>query len=731
MSELRSSTAGREWWSEEAVAGGSLVGIDRDRAVELVPVELVPEPECKMSRNKNPGFSMETFMKMLAEMEENRDRRRAEEREIERKRELDRERKRAKEREIERERELERERKRAEEREAERERELERERRSKEREDRLVEQLQAQLEVANGGARREAEPVRANIPTLPRLGPDSSLETFLTTFETQLKGSGVPEDTWKYHFIGQLDDTHRAKLTDCMGEDEFTYGDLVERLGRLDSETAVSAAECYFTSEVDSTRIRNMAEALDVAIKWLNKIIEGVEDRQEIVKILGRASVRTWFTAQLKDYIDQRDVNSNGDLVARVSQWQALKGDERPIFAKKEARKQHTYSAGGLPKKGVVCFECGKTGHVARDCKKGGATGAVNKGDKPDLKGVKCFECGELGHKSPSCPKRKGKATKRVSTRRRKTEVLADNELLGRVNGYWFPMTLDTGASVSLIPREFLGEDAFTGRTEHLRGFAKNAPTIEAPIARVELEIEGRRVTREVAVVDGETLGWEGVFSSRLGSREELNLLLEFQKAREALSEDQAKYVPPRLCRGGKVLGAVPWEEPPPVELRPVEPIPVLLDSVHQSTEDTGTDEPQSQDTGVTPVPAAEEPVNQGGVVVEEEDVGSVVDDLALDEGASAKVEAEGVLEDGAGRTEGVQRNGTRADLVNATMEDSTLAVLRKLADREASGYQWEEGLLMKHQIDEVGQPRKRLCLPQPFRRRAIELAHDRGQKIG
>ena len=44
MSELRSSTVRRERWSEEAVAGGSLVGIDRDRAVKLVQVELIPEP---------------------------------------------------------------------------------------------------------------------------------------------------------------------------------------------------------------------------------------------------------------------------------------------------------------------------------------------------------------------------------------------------------------------------------------------------------------------------------------------------------------------------------------------------------------------------------------------------------------------------------------------------------------------------------------------------------------
>jgi len=82
-------------WSEEAVVGGSLNGIDRDRAVELVPVE----PKCKMSRNENPGFSMETCMKILAEMKKNRDRRRAKEREIERERELERERKRTTERE--------------------------------------------------------------------------------------------------------------------------------------------------------------------------------------------------------------------------------------------------------------------------------------------------------------------------------------------------------------------------------------------------------------------------------------------------------------------------------------------------------------------------------------------------------------------------------------------------------------------------------------------------------
>jgi len=60
----------------------------------------VPEPTYRMSRQENIGFSVETFMRMLAEMEKNRDRRRKEadrRREERERREQERERKRAEE----------------------------------------------------------------------------------------------------------------------------------------------------------------------------------------------------------------------------------------------------------------------------------------------------------------------------------------------------------------------------------------------------------------------------------------------------------------------------------------------------------------------------------------------------------------------------------------------------------------------------------------------------------
>ena len=61
---------------------------------------------------------------------------------------------------------------------------------------------------------------------------------------------------------------------------------------------------------------------------------------------------------------------------------------------------------------------------------------------------------------------------------------------------------------------------------------------------------------------------------------------------------------------------------------------------------------------------------------------------------------------------------------MTATLSDPTLSTLRKLADKDASGYKWEEGLLLKYQLDKLGQSTKRLCLPEPFREKCLILSH-------
>ena len=116
----------------------------------------------------------------------------------------------------------------------------------------MIQQLQEQLGAAKARTRPIPEQTRIPIPTLPKLGPDTPLETFLTTFDAPLRGSGVPEDLWKYRLIGQIDDKHRTLLTDCMADDTFTYANLVERLDKLEGGGGGGRGRCLCRQQKDT-----------------------------------------------------------------------------------------------------------------------------------------------------------------------------------------------------------------------------------------------------------------------------------------------------------------------------------------------------------------------------------------------------------------------------------------------------------------------------------------------
>ena len=204
-----------------------------------------------------------------------------------------------------------------------------------------------------------------------------------------------------------------------------------------------------------------------------------------------------------------------------MNQWLALKGDDRLVFAKREARKGALGTPGAVKLKEISCFLCGSMGHMARDCRtrKEDSPRSGEKGEKVEKtpkagRTVTCFVCGEIGHKSPSCPQRRDKAAKRVVTRQTEPEVLGENDLLESVDGCSFPATLDTGASITLLPKEFVKKEALTGETEQVRGFRRDAPFQTAPVAEVSIQV-GACITlrRRTAVLDGETLGWKGSIS--------------------------------------------------------------------------------------------------------------------------------------------------------------------------------------------------------------------------
>ena len=151
--------------------------------------------------------------------------------------------------------------------------------------------------------------------------------------------------------------------------------------------------------------------------------------------------------------------------------------------------------------------------------------------------------------------------------------------------------TLDTGASITLLPKEFVKQEALTGETEQVRGFRRDAPFQTAAVAEVSIQVGGMTLRRRAAVLDGETLRWEGAISfagHRKAERDQLNRLWEFRS--------QAKYLPPKVV-GGRVKEAVPWE-PVTVEAPQVN----RADNEVTLWTDTSGEQP-GEETEITPEP--------------------------------------------------------------------------------------------------------------------------------
>ena len=144
---------------------------------------------------------------------------------------------------------------------------------------------------------------------------------------------------------------------------------------------------------------------------------------------------------------------------------------------------------------------------MARDCRtrKEDSPRSGEKGEKVEItpkavRAVTCFVCGEIGHKSPSCFHRRDKAAKRVMTKQTEPEVLGESDLLVNVHGCSFPATLDTGASITLLPKEFVKEEALIGETEQVRGFRRDTPFQTAPVAKVSIQVGGMTLRRGLQV---------------------------------------------------------------------------------------------------------------------------------------------------------------------------------------------------------------------------------------
>ena len=390
----------------------------------------------------------------------------------------------------------------------------------------MLAKMQAQIEASS---RHVAIKTRTEPLNLPRLTADSYLDTFITAFEDQLTMATIPVSDWKLKLVGHLDEVHRVQISDLVANLDSSYDEVIEGLKKANGETSTSAAQRYFAAEPDPTKFTNTTKALRVVSQWAEKITEGWDNKKDILAAMNRARVRTWHVDSLKTFASQREILTNNQLISRVAEWKAETNDEIDEFAKSGAKKGSPGSGSVFPKRTGTCYLCGKAGHFARDCRKsskgGSSSASINSTEestkvKTENKVVKCYRCGEVGHKKPDCPKKKKASVVKVG----RSRVLRRNEMLATVEGITMPVTLDTGAEVSVLPMAADCVKRYTGVTVTLGGVFENATSRTAPLAEAEIVIGSELVTTVAAMVEGEYINWEGALAFDTDNEKALEL---------------------------------------------------------------------------------------------------------------------------------------------------------------------------------------------------------------
>ncbi|GJS43329.1 putative reverse transcriptase domain-containing protein [Tanacetum coccineum] len=160
------------------------------------------------------------------------------------------------------------------------------------------------------------------------------------------------------------------------------------------------------TDNIKGTVIGSKPTSLNEAVRMAHALME--QKAQARIERIAEGNKRKWESSQGGNNGNNR--NNNRDNTRHNQQNNQRQGNARAMTT---APAEQGGYAGNKPlcnrcKKhhfgycNVVCSNCGKAGHMARDCKgKAIATGA---NARPT---VTCYDCGEKGHTRNYCPKRR------------------------------------------------------------------------------------------------------------------------------------------------------------------------------------------------------------------------------------------------------------------------------------------------------------------------------------
>jgi len=445
--------------------------------------------------------------------------------------------------------------------------EMERERREEERrEQREREEAARKREEYLFESPREARavvppPVRPLIIGLPHMKEGDDIETFIPILEASLRLNEVPCGNWKKQLISQIPLKSLIPIEPVLQSDDSSYQDVVNALMGGSNMTFCSAAEDMCSGERGRLWELDIRSSMTKLKQLVSRVTRDADTKHETVECVVVALMRDWLVYPLKSYVDMSRKFQVNEFVSTCEEWERSQPRGTQCFRKNKVSVAAPGKVGGNgnpfgTRKPLSCFNCGKSGHISRECRSrpqgeavtapvataapAATTAAKGKGE------VLCFRCNGKGHKSPNCPT-KPKSNRKVCMNDSEPVIVQQEELFGSIGSCNLSVTVDTGAQISIVPLECVRADQLTGRKQNVRSL--QGALVEGEACRVQFVIVEKTFDREAVAVKGDLINWVPCMQIPLTPKTELEYIMELAGEKARTGKEQ-RYLPIRVQDG-------------------------------------------------------------------------------------------------------------------------------------------------------------------------------------